>query len=148
MDPQLYPWLRIAHIIGVVLWIGGLIAVLSLLRAHAQVDAGARDVLSRVERKTAVLLDIGATLSIGVGLYLAFKSPKFATNAFASGGWFHIKLTLVVVGILSAHILARGKIRKFRNGQVTPLPGWLLPLVLVSVVGILIFAVHPTLLRK
>lgn len=148
MDPQLYPWLRIAHIVGIVLWVGGLVSVLSLLKAHGQAPAAARDALIAVEKKTAILLDIGATLSIGVGLFLAFASPKFATNAFASGGWFHIKLTLAVLGILVPHIVARRTMRKFRQGQVAPLPGWLLPTVIIAAIGILIFAVHPTLLRK
>jgi uncharacterized membrane protein len=148
MDPQLYPWLRIVHVVGIVLWVGGLIAVLSLLRAHGLVAAAGRDALLTVEKKTAILLDVGATLSIGIGLYLAFKSPKFATNAFASGGWFHIKLTLVVLGILLPHIEARRTMRRFRQGKVAQLPGWLLPTVILAAIGILIFAVHPTLLRK
>jgi uncharacterized membrane protein len=53
-------------------------------------------------------------------------------------GWFHAKLTLVVLGLLGMHGFLRVKVRKFRQGQVAPLPGFLLPLMLLLVFGILV----------
>ena len=151
MDPSIYPWVRIAHIIGIVLWVGGLLAVLALLRVHTQVDGVARESLTRVEKATAMVMDLGATLAIAAGLYLAFRSPKFFPvpgTAFSSGGWFHIKLTLVVLGPFALHGLARAKIKKFARGQLKPLPLWVVPVLILAVIGIVVMAVHPTLLRK
>ena len=148
MDPSIYPWVRIAHIIGIVLWVGGLLAVLSLLRVHTQVDGVARESLTRVEKATAMVMDLGATLAIAAGLYLALKSPKFPNTAFVSGGWFHIKLTLVVLGPFALHGMARAKIKKFARGQLSPLPLWVIPVLILAVIGIIVFAGHPTLLRK
>ena len=148
MDPSIYPWVRITHIVGVVLWVGGLVGVLALLRAHSQVDGVARETLSRIERGIAGLMELGATLAIVAGLYLAFRSPKFPNTAFAAGGWFHIKLTVVVIGILGLHGLARAKMKKFRNGKITPVPEWAIPALVVAVAIIVVMASHPTLLRK
>jgi uncharacterized membrane protein len=148
MDPAIYPWVRIVHIVGVVLWVSGMLGVLSLLRAHTEVDGVARETLTRSERATAMIMDLGATLAIVAGLYLAFKSPRFPNTAFAAGGWFHIKLTLVVIVVLGLHGMARAKIRKFRNGQIKPLPTWAVPALLLAVTAIVVLASHPTLLRK
>jgi protoporphyrinogen IX oxidase len=148
MDPSIYLWVRIAHIIGIVLWVGGLLAVLSLLRVHTQVDGVARESLTRVEKTTAMVMDLGATLAIATGLYMALKGAKFPNTAFASGGWFHIKLTLVVLGPFALHGLARAKIKKFARGQLKPLPPWVVPVLILAVIGIVVMAGHPTLLRK
>lgn len=90
-------------------------------------------------------MDAGATIAIAAGLTMAFGTTPIA---FKTGGWLHIKLTLVVVGVLSVHGLVRVKMRKFRNGDVAPLPNWMLPVLLIALTGIIILGAHPTLLRK
>jgi len=141
-------WVRIVHIVGFILWVGGLLSVLALLRAHAEITGAGRDALTRVERGMAGIMDLGATLAIATGFYQAFASPNFPTNAFSSGGWLHVKLTLVVLVPFALHGFARRKIRTFRGGNVTPIPGWMIPLVVVAVAGIVVMGAHPTLLRK
>ena len=148
MSADLYPWIRIAHILGFLIWIGGLLTTLSLLDVHARVEAGAREALTRAERSAAVIMDIGATLAIGAGLYLALASPRFPRTAFHSGGWFRIKLTIVVLVILALHGLARAKVKKFSKGEVKPIPSWAVPLLLVAAAAIVVLAAHPTLLKK
>jgi putative membrane protein len=148
MDAQVFDWIRIAHIIGFVLWIGGLLSTLSLLKAHVEVDAASRPALTRIELATALIMDIGATLAIAAGLFLAFKSPKFPTTAFGNGGWLHVKLTIVVLTVLALHGMARAKIKKFKRGEIKPLPGWAVPVLLLAVAAIVTLGAHPTLLRK
>jgi uncharacterized membrane protein len=120
---QLYKWFPAIHIVGVVLWLGGLTAVLALLHVHPRVETGSRQLLSSAERKLALMMDLGATLTIAVGLWFAID-----TNQFKNGGWLHIKLTAVVVCILSVHGFARVKIKKYRTGDARPVPPtlWLL----------------------
>ena len=145
MSYETYSWLRVLHIVGFVLWIGGLLGLLKLLRVHAQVEGAARDVLARAERKIAVLMDAGATFAMVAGFWIAFGR---APNAFKTGGWLHVKLTVVVLGILSIHGFARVKARKFRQGQVTPISHALMYVVLVAAVVAITLGANGTLLRK
>ncbi len=90
-------------------------------------------------------MDAGATFAMAAGFAVAFGTTPIA---FKTGGWLHMKLTLVVVGVLSIHGLVRVKMRKFRNGDVAPLPSWMMPVLLIALTGIIILGAHPTLLRK
>src|SRR5207244_11743067 len=120
-------------------------ACMWLLHVHALVEGAARDALSRTEKSVAMLMDMGATLAIAAGLTLALESTP---NAFKTGPWLHIKLTVVVLGILSAHGMVRAKIKKFSRGEVKPLPRWLFTAVLAAVAVIVALGANPTLLRK
>jgi uncharacterized membrane protein len=116
-------WLRVAHVVGAILWVAGLTAVLALLTVHPRVETASRALLSQVERRIAIVMDLGAAVTIAVGLYRAID-----THQFSNGGWLHVKLTAVVLGLLTAHGLARVKIKRFRTGDARPLPWtvWLL----------------------
>src|SRR5690606_14573922 len=98
--------------------------------------------LTLMERSLALAMDIAATLAIGTGLYMALTKGGThpTTNLFAApgAGWFHIKLTVVVLGILSAHGMVRARIARFGRGDLKPIPQWLWSVVLISIVAILI----------
>ena len=145
MSLETYNWLRVGHVIGFVGWIAGMVAVLSLLRVHAAVEGAAREALGRQERKTAIIMDLGATIAIVCGLWLAFGP---AVNAFKTGGWLHVKLALVAIFLLGTHGWARVQIKRFRQGRVRHVPGWLLVLVLVAAAAVIALGANPTLLRK
>lgn len=145
MSPETYSWLIVGHIVGFVTWTAGLVATLTLLRIHARVEGAARDVLSRQEAKTAVFMDIGATLAIVCGLWLAFGGP---VNALKTGAWLHIKLTLVVLVILGAHGFARAQVKRFKRGQVREIPRPLLYVVVAVVAVIILLGAKKDLLRK
>jgi putative membrane protein len=140
-----YQWAVVLHVVGIVLWIAGIWAGIWLLRAHASVDAVSRPALVGAERKVGASMDAGATLAIVGGLLLAFGGP---INAFKTGGWIHLKLTLVVLGVFSVHGLVRGRMRKFRNGDLRPLPRWIVPVFVVCVIAIIALGANPSLLRK
>lgn len=146
MSLETYSWLRVGHVIGFVFWITGIVTVLQLLRIHSHIEAqAARDVLQRYERKAAVLMDLGATVAIVCGLWLAF-GPTI--NAFKTGGWLHVKLTLVAIFLLGAHGWARVQVKRFRRGHVRHVPTALLLAVLVAAAAIIALGANPTLLRK
>ncbi len=135
-------WFPAIHIVGVVLWLGGLTAVLALLHVHPQVDEGSRPLLTQLERTLALVMDLGATIAIGFGLYYAIH-----IKAFSNGGWLHIKLTAVVLGVLSVHGFARMKVAKFRKGDARPVPPTLWILLAAGVITAAIFGGNVTLMR-
>ncbi len=149
MSPDTYNWLRVwlrvGHVVGFVLWIGGLVAVLQLLRVHGAVEGAARDVLARHERKMAVLMDAGATLTLVCGFVTALGGT---TNYFKTGAWLHIKVTLVAIVIVGVHGWSRATVRKFRKGDVRPVSPGLTWAVLIAAAGIILLGAHHGLLRK
>lgn len=138
----MYEWLRAGHIIGVLLWVGGLCSVYWLLRLHAQAPKDVNDKLVLMERSLALVMDLAATLAIGCGLGMAFSKggmhPTGTIFGMPGAGWFHIKLTVVVLGVLSTHGMIRGRVAKFSRGEKPSVPQWLWSLLLVSLVAIVI----------
>jgi len=145
MTPDTYGWLIVGHVVGFVLWIAGLVATLTLLRIHTKVEGAAREVMSRQEQKTAMLMDLGATLTIACGLWLAFGGT---VNAFKTGAWLHIKLTLVVLVLLGAHGFARAQVGRFKRGQLRAVPRALLYIVMIVAAGTIVLGAKKDLLRK
>jgi uncharacterized membrane protein len=131
MSP-LHLWLLAAHLIGVVLWISGLTAIYWMLRFHDHAPKADRDKLTYMERAMALSTDIAAAVAIGCGIALALTP----INLFATPGqsWLHIKLTVVVLGVLSTHGVLRSRIKKYSRGELKPVPPWLWSLFLGSVV--------------
>jgi uncharacterized membrane protein len=137
MSPETYAWLKSGHLIGVVLWIGGLFTVYWLLRMHASAPKEVHEKLTLLERSLALMMDLAAALAIGCGLAMVFgQTPNFLAQPHH--GWFHIKLTVVVLGVLSVHGMIRARVGKFGRGQVSPVPAWIWTLLLASVMAILI----------
>lgn len=135
MSPEVYSWLTAAHLIGVFFWIGGLIAVYWLLRMHTHAAPESRDKFTLMERSLALMMDLACTLAIGAGLAMAFGAHLFTTKGNA---WLHIKLTVVVLGVLSMHGMVRAKVAKFSRGETPTVPGWMWSVLVGSIVAILI----------
>ena len=69
----------------------------------------------------AMMMDIAAALAIGCGLAMTFGvSPNFF--AAPKSGWFHIKLTIVVLGVLSVHGMVRARVGKVSRGEPASAP--------------------------
>lgn len=135
MSPEVYSWLTAAHLIGVFFWLGGLMAVYWLLRIHANSPADSHERLTLMERSLALMMDIAATLAIGSGLAMAIGGKLFSAPKM---GWLHIKLTVVVLGILSVHGMVRARVGKFSRGQISEVPQWQWSLLVASIVAVLI----------
>lgn len=113
-----------------------------LLRFHAQAPSAAHDKLILMERSLAMVMDLGATLAIGCGIAMAVGhgGSHPTSNLFKApgAGWFHIKLTLVVLTILSTHGMLRAKVKKFSRGETPSVPHWVWGMLLVGIVGIVV----------
>jgi uncharacterized membrane protein len=137
MSAATYAWVKSGHLIGVLLWIGGMTSVYWLLRMHATVPKAMHERFTLMERSLALMMDLAATLAIGCGIAMIFgQTPNFLAQPHH--GWFHIKLTVVVLGVLSVHGLIRARVGKFGRGKISPVPAWAWTLLLVSIVAILI----------
>ncbi|HEX3759082.1 MAG TPA: CopD family protein [Kofleriaceae bacterium] len=143
-------WLLTAHLIGVIFWLGCLFAVYWLLRVHAQAPKDVLDKLTLMERSLALTMDISAALAIGTGLAMAIRHdgthPTSTLFSAPGAGWFHIKLTLVVLGILPVHGMVRGKVGKFGRGVISRVPQWMWTLLLISIVLIVVMVIRGPLL--
>jgi uncharacterized membrane protein len=142
MSPEpLHSWLLAGHIISVILWIGGLFAIYWMLRLHVHAPADVHEKLTLMERSIALSTDIAVTGVIASGVaMIVTATPNLLVQP--GHGWLHIKLAVVVLGLLPVHGILRGKIKKFGQGKITPIPGWLWSMVLASVTVIVILAIR------
>lgn len=130
-------WVLAGHLIGVFLWIGGLMTVYWIQRLQAQAPNNARDQLTAMQRSLALTTDLAATLAIGCGIAMIV----YPANMFAMGhmGWLHAKLTVVVLGILPIHGMMRARVKKFSRGGSPAVPQWQWSLLLAATVAIIVF---------
>jgi uncharacterized membrane protein len=146
MDDPTYSWVLTGHVIGVILWLGCMIAVYWLCRIHTHTPKDAQDQLTLMERSLAMVMDIAATLAIGCGLAMALthnsRHPTTTLFGAPGAGWFHIKLTIVVLGVLSVHGLCRARVGRYSRGDLKKMPQWPWHVLLASIVGIVIMVVQ------
>ena len=92
---MLFNWIVLFHLIGLVLWVGGLLAVTQVFTVHVQEKSPeARAALGRLEaRLLNRLAHPGAALVLIAGPLLLLTNAAYYLHA----GWFHAKLMLVVV---------------------------------------------------
>ncbi|HEY6034208.1 MAG TPA: CopD family protein [Kofleriaceae bacterium] len=138
MSASVYLLVMTAHVIGMVLWISGLTAIYWMLRFHDHAPKSSHEQLTLQERALALATDIAATVTIGCGIAMAV-SPL---NLFSTpgNGWLHVKLTAIVLLILPVHGILRGRIKKYSQGNLKPVPAWAWSMLLGGV-AISIFAV-------
>jgi uncharacterized membrane protein len=153
MNEKLWAWLLSGHLIGVFVWVGGLFAVYWLLRIHTHSPPEMHEKLTLMERSMALMMDVASALAIGCGIALILaKTPSNPTGNLLTAkgaGWLHIKLTVVVLGVLPVHGMIRARIKKFGEGKLSPVPQWQWTLLLASItaIAILVFVVRQAMLR-
>ncbi|MEO8553637.1 MAG: CopD family protein [Kofleriaceae bacterium] len=142
MSHSLYLLVMTAHVLGMVLWISGLTAIFWMLRFHDHAPKSSHEALTLQERALALATDIAAAVTIGCGLAMVFSPGPGLPNLFVAkpNVWLHIKLTAVVLLILPVHGILRGRIKKYSQGILKPVPTWLWSMLLGGI-AIAIFAV-------
>ncbi|HLL20940.1 MAG TPA: CopD family protein [Kofleriaceae bacterium] len=143
MAPSTYLWLKAAHVIGLFIWLGGLFAVYWLLRFHAHAPKEAHEKLTLMERSLALMMDIGSALAIGTGLAIAIG---FSEMRYFKQGWLHIKLAVVVLGVLPVHGIVRARIKKYATGKLQPIPQWMWTMLLLAIVVAVIMVIRGPLM--
>ena len=130
-------WTLVFHIIGLVFWVGSLLAATHVLAIHTEeTSPEARAALGRLEMKLLKgLAHPGAALMLITGIALLAQDP-FALRAH----WLHLKLILVIVMIaLDLRVYSRAKAFnagtiELRRGECMALHG----IIALTLMGILI----------
>ena len=106
-------WVKSFHIVFVVSWFAGLFYLPRLFVYHAQSeDTVSKDRFSVMERKLYRGIMIPSMIATLVfGIWMLALNP----GLFASGGWLHAKLTLVVL-LIGYHHGCGVLLRKFERG--------------------------------
>lgn len=145
----MYKWVKFVHVIGFLVWSGSLIACLALLRRHMSAAGDTRDLLTDLERKFALSMDIGATVAIAAGVYLAVSKEAFGgqfnwfnvkgPDGKSMGVWLHMK-SLFVLFLIGLHGFTRVKVGKFRKKESSSLPSFVMPASLLLLIIIVFLA--------
>lgn len=138
--PNLYLWIKAAHVIAVISWMAGMLYLPRLFVYHTAAAAGSpqSETFKIMERKLYQLILTPAMIATWIfGLWLAWKGFDFM------GGWLHAKIALVIV-MSGIHGYLGGALRRFaedRNTRtarhwrlVNEVPAVLIALIVVLVV--------------
>lgn len=82
------------HIIGIVMWLGGLLVLTRLFKLFTLGHSGLQQVSGMMSRIFFGYVILGTVLTVCTGLYQLSYS---GVAAYMSQGWFHGKLTLVLI---------------------------------------------------
>ncbi|ONN64955.1 CopD family protein [Herbaspirillum sp. VT-16-41] len=130
---SLYPWTKAVHVLSAILFCGGVMAVSAFLWSIRRNSSGAVGVAAALRRWDHAVTTPAMIFVWTFGLGLALTGHWF------NAPWLHAKLFLVVA-LSAAHGIQSGRLRRIANGKVsTSSP--LLPMILISIVGITILAV-------
>jgi uncharacterized membrane protein len=124
------------HVLGALMWIGGLFAFMAFLEATInEPDKAARERLMKYTRQAAIVPDVGLTIALVFGAHMLFKYKLYQVH------FMHGKLALVAILIgLTVHL--RMKFKKLKAGEtVSPPPLALKPMTTLLALGILIFVI-------
>nr|MBF0682607.1 protoporphyrinogen oxidase HemJ [Pseudomonas sp.] len=113
---MLYLWLKALHIVAIVCWFAGLFYLPRLFVYHAMSeDQTSRERFQIMERKLyrgIMMPSMIATLLFGIGMIVI--NP----GLFATGGWLHAKLALVVV-LIGYHHVCGAQLKRFARNENT-----------------------------
>ena len=113
---SLLAWTLVFHILGIVFWLGSLLAVTHILATDADAESEeVHDALNRLEGKLFKgIAHPGAIITVLSGGVLISTNPQY----FAHAAWFHVKLFLVVI-LIALDIITYIRARAFHAGKIT-----------------------------
>jgi uncharacterized membrane protein len=82
------------HIVGIVMWLGGMMILTRCVKLFSEDAAQARVAIPALRRLFFGNAGIGAVLVLGSGI---FQLAHGGAASYFAQGWFHAKLTLVVI---------------------------------------------------
>ena len=108
------PWMIVIHLIGLVFWLGSLLAVTHVLAVHTQeTSEEARAALARLETKLLNgLAHPGAALMLISGVILLVLLP-FALKET----WFYLKIVLVLI-LVAVDLRLTFRVKAFQAGKI------------------------------
>ncbi len=131
-------WLLGFHLIGVVLWMGGLLSFSRILGYHSKELPSARPRFTFIEGRLNWLVAVpGAVLTIVFGLWLAYQHGM---AWFRVAAWMHYKLALVFF-VLVIHVVLTVKHHQIRRAHPAAPMSRGLYAALHGTVGLLLIAI-------
>lgn len=128
MDGFVLVLARVVHVVGIVLWIGGLIALAAIVASGTK-ELG-RGLASAARKAALVVVTPGLLLAWlgGLGMLLPYWS-----TIYARAGWMHGKLTigLIVAGLSG---MLTGRLRRIAGGQGEPVASGMLGIAVTTLV--------------
>ena len=107
-------WVKALHIIFVIAWYAGLLYLPRLFVYHAQTEDRIGDERFRVmERKLFAIMTVGGIGALAFGLWL---TADYAWAAWATTGWFRVKLVLVGALVIY-HVWCGTLVAAFAEGR-------------------------------
>ena len=101
-------WLKAFHVVAVVTWFAGLFYLPRLLVYHAEADEPlVRERFRVMERRLLVMTNIGAALTLLLGLATLGAWQHAVPDYFRQAHWLHVKLALVLLLIVYHGMLVR-----------------------------------------
>lgn len=109
-------WLLALHIVGIILWMGGLFMLTRHLGMHAELPDAPSDALREYESKSYYMAVFpGFLLTLGTGLYMLLtRAGEMLSTDGTWGATFHAKLALIVVLIIADQFV-HFRMRHFHN---------------------------------
>jgi putative membrane protein len=105
----LYLWMKAAHVIAVIAWMAGMLYLPRLFVYHCEAEPGSKqsETFKVMERRLLnAIINPAMVLTWALGLWLAWAGGFFAS------GWFHAKLSLVLI-LSGVHGLLSRCVRDF-----------------------------------
>ena len=107
-------WVKAFHVVFVVAWYAGLLYLPRLFVYHAQTEDAIGEERFRVmERRLFAIMSVGGAGALAFGLWLV---ADYAWAAYASSGWFRVKLVLVT-GLVLYHVWCGKLVVDFAAGR-------------------------------
>ena len=138
---DLYLWLKALHIMAVIAWMAGLFYLPRLLVYHTTVEVGSNqsELFKVMERRLLKAITTPAMIVAWVlGLSIAIDMGYF------SDGWFHVKLTLVLLmsgyhGMLARYVRLFAQDRNTKSEKFYRIINEIPTLLMIGIVILVIF---------
>jgi uncharacterized membrane protein len=111
-------WLLLLHVLGVLLWAGGLVLVTRLLASVVTLAPDARQAAACALRSGYLKVVFpGFLVAFLTGLYFFLGNP--GEQPYMKEGWFHMKLTLLLILMVVDHVMVMRPLKALAKGTMS-----------------------------
>lgn len=103
------------HLIGIVFWVGGLLFVTRFARLFAEQNSHNTELATTIRKSWILYVIHGLAFTLVSGFYQLFSG---GIGSYMKQGWFHGKLTFVIV-LLVATVMLGFQVSRIGKGQQT-----------------------------
>lgn len=87
-------WIKVLHLLGIILWTGGFLLLTQIFRRHLEEEPGVQERFALLEKHLfRSAANPGAAVVLATGILMILLDPA----TYLRAAWFHTKLLLVIV---------------------------------------------------